>query len=119
MMQSFCVCDVGRIHASFNQLGAASGRFSCENPNLQQIPRMKAFRQCFRAADGYAFVVADFSQIELRIAADVASDQRMIQAFARVLCSDCDDNAVRLRCFTTQLNFAAAPEHNAFSLCSE
>lgn len=73
----------GRVHASFNQLGAASGRFSCENPNLQQVPRLKEFRHCFRAQDGCVFIVADFSQIELRIAADIAPDKRMIEAFSQ------------------------------------
>ncbi|KAK2197360.1 bifunctional Archaeal primase DnaG-twinkle [Babesia duncani] len=75
--------DTGRIYPNFNQIGADSGRFSCDNPNLQQIPRDKKFRECFVAGKGNKLVIADFSQIELRIAADLAKDERMIQAYKR------------------------------------
>ncbi|AFZ80208.1 DNA polymerase I family member protein [Theileria equi strain WA] len=73
--------ETGRIYPNFNQCGAESGRFSCDNPNLQQIPRDKKFRECFVASEGHKFVIADFSQIELRIAADIAKDQKMIEAY--------------------------------------
>ncbi|KAF8820239.1 putative helicase [Cardiosporidium cionae] len=56
----------GRIHPNFNQYGAESGRFSCDNPNLQQIPRDPRFRSCFIPSPHHKFVIADFSQIELR-----------------------------------------------------
>ncbi|CDJ43909.1 DNA polymerase I, putative, partial [Eimeria tenella] len=134
-----------RIHAQLHQCGAGSGRFSCDSPNLQQIPREASFRRCFvpaaplplqqqglssaaaaaaaagRAGDSgevagqagpaaaaagaaaaaapapaaspaaahgaapekWKYVIADFSQIELRIAADIAGDERMIEAYQK------------------------------------
>ncbi|MBI3977164.1 MAG: bifunctional 3'-5' exonuclease/DNA polymerase [Chloroflexi bacterium] len=73
----------GRIHADYLQLGAASGRMSCQRPNLQQIPRDPAYRGCFKPGPGRALVKADYGQIELRIAAEVAGDRAMIDAFQR------------------------------------
>jgi len=69
----------GRIHPSYNQLLPATGRFSCSNPPLQNIPR--SIRKCFVPAPGYKFVIADYSQIELRIAAEISQDKRMIEAY--------------------------------------
>jgi DNA polymerase-1 len=69
----------GRIHADFKQLGTETGRFSCKDPNLQQMP--KAFRECFISGEGYVFVGADYSQIELRILADVSGDDALSAAF--------------------------------------
>jgi DNA polymerase-1 len=71
----------GRIHADFRQIGAPTGRFSCSNPNLQQIPHDAAYRRCFRAPDGRKLVIADYSQIELRILADFSGDENFIKAF--------------------------------------
>lgn len=71
----------GRIHPDYQQMGAATGRMSCRNPNLQQIPRDKIFRSCFIPAPGYCLVVADYSQIELRVAAELSGDRRMIEAY--------------------------------------
>jgi DNA polymerase-1 len=71
----------GRIHADFRQIGAPTGRFSCSNPNLQQIPHEEEYRRCFRAPDGKKLVIADYSQIELRILADFSDDQKFIEAF--------------------------------------
>jgi len=71
----------GRIHADYQQIGTVTGRFSCRNPNLQQIPRDKSFRGCFRAAPGNKLVKGDYSQIELRVAAEIAGETRMIEAF--------------------------------------
>ncbi|PHJ24259.1 dna polymerase i [Cystoisospora suis] len=109
----FCV---GKIHCSLHQCGAGSGRFSCDSPNLQQIPREKRFRECFipslsssssfrdkgeeeeeeeerggrrgtrghrKRREKYKFVISDFSQIELRIAADLACDETMIKAYQK------------------------------------
>jgi len=73
----------GRLHPDFIQLGAATGRFSCQNPNLQQIPRNSEeapFRECFIPAPGYKLVVTDYSSMEMRILADVSGDQKLIQA---------------------------------------
>ncbi len=71
----------GRIHADFRQIGAPTGRFSCSNPNLQQIPHDKQYRRCFTAAEGNKLVIADYSQIELRILAEFSGDERFIDAF--------------------------------------
>jgi DNA polymerase I len=71
----------GRVHADFRQIGAPTGRFSCSNPNLQQIPHEAAYRRCFRAPEGRKLVIADYSQIELRILADFSGDDNFIKAF--------------------------------------
>ncbi len=77
--------DTGRIHTSFNQTGAATGRLSSSNPNLQNIPvrtpRGELIRQCFVPAEGCSFVVADYSQIELRVLAHLSQDPAFIEAF--------------------------------------
>jgi DNA polymerase-1 len=72
-----------RIHPQFNQMGAATGRFSCNNPNLQQIPRNQPeapFRECFNPAEGYKFVISDYSSMEMRILADLSGDEKFITA---------------------------------------
>ena len=75
----------GRIHTSFNQTGAATGRLSSSDPNLQNIPvrsaRGEAIRRGFVPAQGNRFVVADYSQIELRIMAHLSGDPGFIEAF--------------------------------------
>jgi DNA polymerase-1 len=71
----------GRIHAHYWQLGAATGRFSCSAPNLQQIPRTVVFRQCFVVPPGSKLVIADYSQIELRVMAELSGDPRMLAAY--------------------------------------
>ena len=71
----------GRIHADWKQLGASSGRMACRAPNLQNVPRTPAYRACFRAPDGRVLIKADYSQIELRIAAELADERRMLEAY--------------------------------------
>jgi len=71
----------GRIHSDFRQIGAPTGRFSSSNPNIQQIPHEEAYRRCFRAPEGRKLVIADYSQIELRILADFSGDENFINAF--------------------------------------
>jgi DNA polymerase-1 len=71
----------GRIHPDYLQLGAATGRMSCAKPNLQQIPRDAAYRSCFCPGPGRVLVKADYSQIELRIAAVITKDVRMLTAY--------------------------------------
>ncbi|QJW98180.1 DNA polymerase [Frigoriglobus tundricola] len=71
----------GAVLPSWNQLGAESGRMSCSDPNLQQIPRGSEYRRCFVARPGCVLVKADYSQIELRIAAKVADEAVMIAAY--------------------------------------
>lgn len=75
----------GRIHTSFNQTGAATGRLSSSEPNLQNIPvrtsRGEEIRKGFVPGAGFRFVVADYSQIELRLLAHLSEDPAFIQAF--------------------------------------
>jgi DNA polymerase I-like protein with 3'-5' exonuclease and polymerase domains len=71
----------GRIHPDFNQLGADTGRFSCTNPNVQQIPATSEFRSCFVAAPGYKLITCDYSQAELRILAQLSEDPAFVEAF--------------------------------------
>lgn len=75
--------ETGRIHASFNQIGAQSGRFSCREPNLQNIPirATPKFRESFIAAPGTKLITADYSQIELRIIAEWSRDEELTKAF--------------------------------------
>ncbi len=69
----------GRVFPEFRQIGAVTGRMSSSNPNVQNIPR--DMRTLFKAEEGKVFVVADFSQIELRIAAEYVHDENMLRAF--------------------------------------
>lgn len=71
----------GFIRASYMQLGADTGRMSCIQPNLQQVPRDPRFRACVVAPEGYRLVVADYAQMELRLAAAESGDPRMVAAF--------------------------------------
>lgn len=75
----------GRVHTNFNQTIAATGRLSSTEPNLQNIPTRteegKDIRAAFVAAAGYKLVSFDYSQIELRLAAHMAGDKKMIKAF--------------------------------------
>ncbi len=71
----------GRIHANFHQIGAPTGRFACTNPNVQQVPHAIEYRRCFRAPEGRKLIIADYSQIELRILAEFTGDEGFIDAF--------------------------------------
>lgn len=72
----------GRLHADFRQIGAPTGRFSCTNPNIQQVPHAIEYRRCFSGHPaGKKLVIADYSQIELRILAEFSGDQGFINAF--------------------------------------
>ncbi len=77
----------GKIHTSFNQTVASTGRLSSTNPNLQNIPirdeRGKEMRKVFIPDDGCTFLSADYSQIELRIMAHLSGDKNMLEAFAQ------------------------------------
>jgi len=77
----------GRIHTSFNQLVAATGRLSSSNPNLQNIPIRtelgRRIRQAFIPEEGWRFVAADYSQIELRILAHFSEEPALVEAFQR------------------------------------
>jgi DNA polymerase I len=75
----------GRLHTSFNQAGAATGRLSSSNPNLQNIPMRTALGREIRAAfiprEGWKLLVADYSQIELRLLAHLSDDPLLVEAF--------------------------------------
>jgi DNA polymerase-1 len=71
----------GRIYASWRQLRAATGRMACDHPNLQNIPRDGPLRSFIGAPEGRLFVIADYSQIELRIAAKISGDTEMLSAY--------------------------------------
>jgi len=77
--------DDGRIHGSFNQTVTATGRLSSTNPNLQNIPiRMelgRKIRKVFIPEDGFIFLDADYSQIELRVLAHMSGDEKLIEAY--------------------------------------
>lgn len=71
----------GRIHSSYNMTNVVTGRTSCSDPNLQQVPRNKDVRGLFVAPKGRVFFEADYSQLELRIAADYANDKTMLEIY--------------------------------------
>ncbi|MBA3515289.1 MAG: hypothetical protein H0T77_13045 [Pyrinomonadaceae bacterium] len=72
----------GRLHADFRQIGAPTGRFSCTNPNIQQVPHATEYRRCFSGyPTGRKLVIADYSQIELRILAEFSGDPGFMAAF--------------------------------------
>jgi len=79
--------ETGRIHTRFSQTGAATGRLASLEPNLQNIPvrtpRGEEIRRCFVPAEGCKFIVADYSQIELRLLAHLSRDPAFLTAFAR------------------------------------
>ena len=106
----------GRIHADFRQIGAPTGRFACSKPNLQQIPHEAEYRRCFLAPEGRRLVIADYSQIELRILADFSDDKNFIEAFvseqdfhattaAQVFGIKTEDVTPDQRSFAKRLNF--------------
>ncbi|MDP8959981.1 MAG: DNA polymerase I [Actinomycetota bacterium] len=76
----------GRIHARFNQMVATTGRLSAESPNLQNIPvrseEGRSIRRAFVARPGWSFIVADYSQIELRVLAHLSEDPELVEAFS-------------------------------------
>ena len=80
-----CIGKDGRIHSTFNQTITATGRISSTEPNLQNIPmRMelgRRIRKVFVPMEGYVFVDADYSQIELRILAHMSGDEQLIEAY--------------------------------------
>jgi DNA polymerase-1 len=79
--------DTGRLHTSFNQAVAVTGRLSSSDPNLQNIPIRtvlgREIRRAFVARDGHLLISADYSQIELRVLAHLSEDSALVQAFVR------------------------------------
>jgi DNA polymerase I-like protein with 3'-5' exonuclease and polymerase domains len=92
----------GRIHPEFNPLGAATGRFSCASPNAQQIPSRselgKAVRRAFICEEGNKLIVADFSQMELRVLAHYSQDETLLDAY-------CNGEETDLHTITAQKMF--------------
>jgi DNA polymerase-1 len=80
---NFISAKTGRIHANFLQCRVPTGRLACAAPNIQQIPHEDEFRRCFVAEDGHVLVISDYSQIELRILAEVSGDPAFVDAFQR------------------------------------
>ena len=106
-----------RLHADFRQIGAPTGRFACTNPNIQQVPHALEYRRCF---SGYPeerkLIIADYSQIELRILAEFSGDRGFIDAFnsgadlhrvtaSQVFNASLDQVTKEQRDFAKRLNF--------------
>ena len=121
----------GRIHTSFNQAGAATGRLSSSDPNLQNIPvrtpRGEAIRRAFVAAPGAVLLTADYSQIELRLLAHLSGDPAFVQAFmqggdihrqtAAVIFNVAQDDVTsEMRARAKTINFATIYGQGAFAL---
>lgn len=84
----------GNIHQSYKQIGADTGRVACFEPNLQQIPKLDAYRNAFEAGEGWLIVDTDYSQMELRILAEYCRDPAYLRAF---------DNKLDLHTYTASL----------------
>jgi len=107
----------GRLHADFRQIGAPTGRFACTNPNIQQVPHAVEYRRCFMGHPATrSLVIADYSQIELRILAEFSGDEAFINAFrscadlhkvtaAQVFGVSTDQVTKEQRDFAKRLNF--------------
>ena len=121
----------GRVRGRFNQMGAATGRLSMEQPNLQNIPARseegRAIRQAFVAAEGCLFLVADYSQIELRILAHLSGDEGLVEAFrtdtdihaataARVNAGALDEVTDEMRRTSKMINFGLLYGMEAYGL---
>jgi DNA polymerase-1 len=121
----------GRIHTTFNQAGAATGRLSSLEPNLQNIPvrtrRGEEIRRCFVAPPGCRLIVADYSQIELRVLAHLSGDEAFVAAFRRggdihretaaiIFNTSVSDVTPEMRARAKTINFATIYGQGAFSL---
>jgi len=106
-----------RLHADFRQIGAPTGRFACTNPNIQQVPHSVEYRRCFSGyPEGRKLIIADYSQIELRILAEFSGDRGFMEAFhsgadlhrvtaAQVFNASVDQVTREQRDFAKRLNF--------------
>ncbi len=121
----------GRIHTTFNQAGAATGRLSSSDPNLQNIPvrslRGEEIRRGFVPREGWTFLVADYSQIELRIMAHLSGDPAFIEAFnqggdihrqtaALIFNVEADQVTPEMRARAKTINFATIYGQGPFAL---
>ena len=124
----------GRIHTRYNQAGAATGRLSSSEPNLQNIPvrtaRGEEIRRGFVPAPGWQFLVADYSQVELRLIAHLAEDAAFIQAFqqggdihrqtaAIIFDVPVDQVSAEMRARAKTINFATIYGQGPFALARQ
>src|SRR5438093_4267286 len=124
----------GRIHTSFNQAGAATGRLSSSDPNLQNIPvrtpRGEAIRRAFVAAPGWLLLTADYSQVELRLLAHLSGDPAFVRAFeqsgdihrqtaAIIFGVPQDDVTPEMRARAKTINFATIYGQGPFALARQ
>ena len=126
--------DTGRVHTSFNQAVAATGRLSSSDPNLQNIPIRtplgREIRRAFTAREGCALISADYSQIELRVLAHLSEDAALTEAFVRgddihdrtahaVFGADSGLDAHELRRRAKIINYALLYGKTAFTLARD
>lgn len=71
----------GRIQPDFNQCGTNTGRFTSSKPNMQQVPHDKSIRSLFKASPGNKIITADYSQIELRIIAEISQEPKFLEIY--------------------------------------
>jgi DNA polymerase-1 len=124
----------GRVHTSYHQAVAATGRLSSSDPNLQNIPirtpEGRRIRQAFVAPEGYKLIAADYSQIELRIMAHLSQDERLLAAFseqrdihrataAEVFGVSADDVTQEQRRSAKAINFGLIYGMSAFGLARQ
>jgi DNA polymerase-1 len=84
-LPTFVNPETGRIHTTYNQVAVATGRLSSTDPNLQNIPTdtdIAPIRKAFKAKEGNQFISTDYSQMELRVLAELSQDEALIDAFA-------------------------------------
>jgi DNA polymerase-1 len=128
------VADDGRIHTTFNQAVAATGRLSSNEPNLQNIPirthEGRRIRECFVPEPGHVFLSADYSQVELRVLAHFTKDAILIDGFRagedihrrtaiEVFGADPDDVSVGQRSAAKAINFGLLYGMSAFRLARD
>ena len=124
----------GRVHTSYNQTGAVTGRFSSNDPNLQNIPiraeEGRRVRKAFIAQDGHVFLAVDYSQVELRILAHFSQDTALLEAFrqgldihrstaAAVHRVSLDEVTYEQRSFAKSVNFGLMYGMGAFRLARD
>ncbi|MER3452857.1 MAG: DNA polymerase I, partial [Acidimicrobiia bacterium] len=121
----------GRIHATFNQTVARTGRLSSDRPNLHNIPvrteEGRRFRECFIPEEGWEFLIADYNQIELRVIAHLSGDPGLIEAFrsgrdihtataARIFGVDPSEVTVAMRSKAKMVSYGLAYGMEAYGL---